>query len=78
MIMRSISICLRCQKGGEPASRVYMITPVLHLWAARSLQHPCATPRAPSWLCTPGVAQPAFGSMEKQQGTALSVPREWG
>lgn len=31
MIIRSISICLRCQKGGEPASSVYMITPVLHL-----------------------------------------------
>lgn len=32
MIILSMSICFRCQKGGEPASRVYMITPVLHLW----------------------------------------------
>ena len=31
MIILNISICLRCQKGGEPASRVYMMTPVLHL-----------------------------------------------
>lgn len=29
--MRSISICFLCQKGGEPASSVYMITPELHL-----------------------------------------------
>lgn len=30
-IIRSISICFLCQKGGEPASSVYMITPELHL-----------------------------------------------
>lgn len=29
--MRSISICFLCQKGGEPASSVYMMTPELHL-----------------------------------------------
>lgn len=44
MIIRSISICLRCQKGGEPASSVYMITPVLHLQGPRRThqlqQHP--------------------------------------
>lgn len=31
-IMRSISICFRCQNGGDPASSVYMITPALQLW----------------------------------------------
>lgn len=40
MIIRSISICLRCQKGGEPASKVYMITPVLHLRAASGTLQP--------------------------------------
>ena len=58
MIIRSISICLRCQKGGEPASKVYMITPVLHLRAAQ--REPPAlgsTPGAPSRIRAPRVAR---------------------
>lgn len=31
MILRSITICLRCQKGGQPTSNVNIITPHAHL-----------------------------------------------
>lgn len=41
-IMRSISICFLCQKGGEPASSVYMITPELHLQASTGGNSTCA------------------------------------
>uniref|UniRef100_A0A6B0TXL6 Uncharacterized protein n=1 Tax=Ixodes ricinus TaxID=34613 RepID=A0A6B0TXL6_IXORI len=27
MMLRSMTICLRCQKGGKPTSNVYMMTP---------------------------------------------------
>lgn len=40
--MRSISICFLCQKGGEPASSVYMMTPELHLqWDERNFCFCC-------------------------------------
>lgn len=31
IIFLSITICLRCQKGGHPTSNVNMITPQAHL-----------------------------------------------
>lgn len=31
MMLRSITICLRCQNGGQPTNNVNMITPQAHL-----------------------------------------------
>lgn len=73
MIILSISICFRCQKGGEPANRVYMMTPVLHLNRARAACQPptpqWAGPVQDAWCSRAGVG----GVVQEGRGCRASA-----
>lgn len=80
MIILNISICLRCQKGGEPASSVYMMTPVLHLAPGERRSEaggravaPTRIPSSPAWCSQSGVHAFPYGSPPSPQHTHMST-----
>lgn len=71
MIILNISICLRCQKGGEPASSVYMMTPVLHLASGEQRRETGGRAVAPTPSPFPSQVLPVRGAPLSLRVTSL-------